>query len=168
MPTFRPATLDDAATVAHVYCTSFNYFISFAPSIENDVGLDMWIRLKLLPSTHVTLVEQEGATVGIIATATKWYPAGNRHIGWIDLLYLLPNAVGHGIGSALVEQAKAELGSPIRLYTFQENHGARRFYERHGFSAIAERDGSSNQEGCPDVLYEWRAPPPRLENAAGA
>jgi ribosomal protein S18 acetylase RimI-like enzyme len=50
----------------------------------------------------------------------------------------------------------ANLTSPIRLYTFQENDGARRFYERHGFRAIEFGDGSNNEENCPDVLYEWR------------
>jgi ribosomal protein S18 acetylase RimI-like enzyme len=55
----------------------------------------------------------------------------------------------------LLEQAKALLGSPIRLYTFQANQGARRFYERHGFRAVAFGDGSNSEERCPDVLYEW-------------
>ena len=40
-----------------------------------------------------------------------------------------------------VELAKERLGSPIRLYTFQANNGARRFYERHGFTPIAFGDG---------------------------
>jgi ribosomal protein S18 acetylase RimI-like enzyme len=69
---------------------------------------------------------------------------------------LHPNVVGRGIGSKLLEQAKAELGSPIRLYTFQANLDAIRFYERHGFKAIKYGDGSGNEENCPDILYEWQ------------
>jgi hypothetical protein len=42
----------------------------------------------------------------------------------------------------------------LRLYTFQCNQGARRFYERHGFIAVAFGDGSSNEEGEPDIRYE--------------
>jgi ribosomal protein S18 acetylase RimI-like enzyme len=42
----------------------------------------------------------------------------------------------------------------VRLYTFQENTGARRFYERHGFKAVKLTDGHDNEENCPDVLYE--------------
>ena len=42
----------------------------------------------------------------------------------------------------------------LRLYTFARNEGARRFYERHGFVAVAFGDGSGNQEGEPDVRYE--------------
>jgi putative addiction module component (TIGR02574 family) len=42
----------------------------------------------------------------------------------------------------------------VRLYTFQANTRARSFWERHGFKAIAYSDGSTNEERCPDVLYE--------------
>ena len=42
----------------------------------------------------------------------------------------------------------------LRLYTFQSNEGARRFYERHGFAAVAFGDGSDNEEREPDVRYE--------------
>ena len=79
-------------------------------------------------------------------------------VGWIDQLYLHPSVVGRGIGSRFIALAKESLGSPIRLYTFQENAGARRFYERHEFRAIAFSDGATNEEHCPDVLYEWAAP----------
>ncbi len=45
------------------------------------------------------------------------------------------------------------LPRPIRLYCFHANTGARAFYERHGFKAVAFSDGSTNEERCPDVLY---------------
>lgn len=47
---------------------------------------------------------------------------------------------------------------PIRLYTFQQNAGARRFYGRSGFASIQFTDGSANEERCPDVLYELASP----------
>jgi GNAT superfamily N-acetyltransferase len=88
--------------------------------------------------------------IGMMALARR------EAMGWIDHLYLAPEVVGQGIGSAFVAQAKERLGAPVRLYTFQANQGARRFYERHGFRAIQFGDGSQNEERCPDVLYEWR------------
>ncbi len=39
---------------------------------------------------------------------------------------------------------------------FQQNTGARRFYERHGFTLVAEGDGSGNEENLPDARYRWR------------
>ena len=57
----------------------------------------------------------------------------------------------------LLAHAMRTLELPIRLYTFQANVGARRFYERHGFVAIEFTDGHANEERCPDVLYELSA-----------
>jgi hypothetical protein len=39
------------------------------------------------------------------------------------------------------------------LYTFKRNAGARRFYERNGFVAMAFGDGSGNEAHEPDVRY---------------
>ena len=69
-------------------------------------------------------------------------------------LYLLPSHVRRDIGSRLLAHAMESTSLPIRLYTFQENARARRFYERHGFVPIAFGDGSANEERRPDVLYE--------------
>jgi hypothetical protein len=42
------------------------------------------------------------------------------------------------------------------LWTFQRNALARRFYEKEGFVAVRETDGSGNEEREPDVLYLWK------------
>jgi GNAT superfamily N-acetyltransferase len=65
-----------------------------------------------------------------------------------------PPHTGHGLGSWLVEYAKAEHPGHLDLWTFQANAGARRFYERHGFVAVETTDGD-NEEGAPDVRYCW-------------
>lgn len=74
---------------------------------------------------------------------------------WIDQLYVKPGFTGGGIGSRLLALAHRSLSPPFRLYTFQANAGARRFYERHGYEPVEFSDGSTNEEKCPDVLYEW-------------
>lgn len=74
--------------------------------------------------------------------------------GWINQMWVTPSLVGKGIGSNLLRHALTVLEPPIRLYTFQANSGARRFYERYGFQAIEFTDGQSNEERCPDVLFE--------------
>jgi hypothetical protein len=62
--------------------------------------------------------------------------------------------------SALLRPRHAHglLPLPIRLYTFQQNTGARRFYGRHGYVEIAFINGEDNEEACPDVLFEFAAP----------
>lgn len=77
-------------------------------------------------------------------------------VSWIDQLYVLPGYVLQGIGTRLLASAHAELPPPIRLYTFQLNALARRFYERRGYEACEFTDGSSNEEKCPNALYEFR------------
>lgn len=148
-PSFRSATQSDAEAIAQVYLSSRKKFLPFAPIAHSDESVYQWIRDVLIPSNQVTVVEQDNKIIGMMALSSE---AG---ISWIEQLYLHPDAVGHGIGTLLVKQAKTELSPPIRLYTFQANAAARRFYERHGFSAVEYGDGSGNEENCPDVLYEW-------------
>ena len=147
---FRSATITDAEAVSDVYLTSRKEFLPFAPLVHTDQAVLRWIRDDLIPTGRVTVAIQNDKVVGMMALSAF------GKIGWIDQLYIHPCAVGCGIGTQLIERAKAALGSPIRLYTFQANTGSRRFYERHGFRAIAVGDGSGNEEHCPDVLYEWR------------
>jgi ribosomal protein S18 acetylase RimI-like enzyme len=89
--------------------------------------------------------------VGVLATARE------SNASWVNQLYIAPSHVGQRIGSRLLAHALASSALPVRLYTFQANGRARSFYERHGFRAIAFSDGSSNEERCPDVLYELPA-----------
>lgn len=73
---------------------------------------------------------------------------------WIDQLYVEPAWHGHGIGPALIDHAKG-LSSSLKLWTFQRNAGARRFYERQGFVVVHTTDGARNEEEEPDALYAW-------------
>ncbi len=76
---------------------------------------------------------------------------------WIDRLYVDPDRTGSGIGSRLMTVAKAQRATGLRLWTFEANVRARRFYERHGFVPTASTTGD-NEEGAPDVRYEWSPP----------
>lgn len=75
--------------------------------------------------------------------------------GWIDHLYVDPEFHGSGIGGQLVQMAQ-RLQPEFRLYTFQANSRARRFYERRGFVIEELTDGSRNDEKMPDMTYHWR------------
>ncbi len=69
----------------------------------------------------------------------------------VEQLYVHPAWYGHGLGLRLLELAKRER-SILDLWTFQSNAGARRFYERHGFVAVAMTEGD-NEEGAPDIRH---------------
>ncbi|UWQ73892.1 GNAT family N-acetyltransferase [Leisingera sp. M658] len=77
-------------------------------------------------------------------------------------LYLAPGACGQGAGKALLDAAKAAMPR-LTLRTFAANEMAQRFYRREGFAETGRGDGTDNEEGLPDIAYEWRS---HLEAAA--
>ncbi len=146
----RKATLADAMAITNIYLASRKKFVAFAPLVHSEESIYQWILEILIPTNQVIVAEENNIIVGMMALSKK------EGIGWIEQLDISPEAVKRGIGALLVTAAKSTLGSPIRLHTFQENLGARRFYEQHGFEALEFNDGSTNEEKCPDMLYEWR------------
>jgi putative acetyltransferase len=85
-----------------------------------------------------------GGLLGVMAVAP----------GWIEQLYVLPEAQGRGVGSALLAGAQAAQAE-LSLWTFQRNVRAQAFYEERGFRLVRETDGSENMEREPDALYRW-------------
>lgn len=144
----REAVGADAGRIAEILLVSRMVFLPYAPSPHAQHEVHAWVRGTLLVSQAVTVALVAGRTVGVLALARS------EGASWLTQLYLDPAHVGQGIGSRLLARALATAPRPIRLYTFQQNDRARRFYERHGFAPIAFSDGSRNEERCPDVLYE--------------
>jgi GNAT superfamily N-acetyltransferase len=146
----RPARLDeDADAVATVLIESRRVFLPFAPSVHSESDVRRWVRTSLLPTNRVEVWEEKGNVVAVLATSVE------PTCSWIDQLYVLPGWNRKNIGTGLLLHAHRVLSKPIRLYTFQQNTGARRFYESHGYTAIEFTDGQANEEKCPDVLYEY-------------
>jgi GNAT superfamily N-acetyltransferase len=81
------------------------------------------------------------------------------HDDWIEQLYVLPEAQGRGIGTALLDVAQRASGR-LQLWTFQRNARARRFYEARGFVLVEQTDGYRNEEKEPDARYLWRRAAP--------
>ncbi|WP_365712427.1 GNAT family N-acetyltransferase [Piscinibacter sp.] len=150
--TLRPATAADAQRVASLLIDTRSAFMPYAPSAHPDEELREWVAGQLLPSGGVIVAEIKGAVVAAMHTEQA------EGISWFTQMAVDPALVGKGIGSLLLAHALRTLPLPLRLYTFQANAGARRFYERHGFCAIKFTDGQANEERCPDVLYELHAP----------
>jgi GNAT superfamily N-acetyltransferase len=148
----RGANPQDANAVASVLIESRKAFLSFAPSAHTEADVRNWVEHTLIPTNQVVVFESSEMVVGVLAVFKE------KAKSWVDQLYVLPGWTGHGIGSRLLNYAQAILPSPIHLYTFQENVGARRFYERKGYTAVEFSDGRGNEERCPDVLMVWPKP----------
>jgi GNAT superfamily N-acetyltransferase len=144
----RPAMTADAPRIAQILIDTRAAFMPYAPSAHSEPELRAWVAGHLVPGSGVTVAQCRGTVVAVMATERT------DAASWISQMAVTPPLVAQGIGRRLLAHALATLPSPIRLYTFQANTGARRFYERHGFHAIRFGHGRDNEERCPDVLYE--------------
>jgi GNAT superfamily N-acetyltransferase len=142
----RLARTDDIDMIAEVYVSSFAG-LTFLPKLHTNAETRRWIREEMVPRHEVWVAEEDGRVVGFAALAGDL----------LGYLYVHPDAQNRGVGTALLGVVKVERPSGFRLWTFQRNEGARRFYERHGLRAVEVTDGSGNEEKEPDVLYEWVA-----------
>ncbi len=158
----RASVAGDAERVAQILIDVRSAFMPYAPLVHTPDEVRSWVRTFLVPSPGTVVAEHNGEVVAVMATERE--PA----CSWITQMAVDPPYAGIGIGSVLLEHAFAVLRSPIRLFTFQANAGARRFYERHGFRAIRLTDGRDNEERCPDVLYEFVAPGTRSASSSPA
>ena len=114
------------------------------PPKHTEEEVRSWFRDVVLPTREVWVAEDNDTIVGLLALEGAW----------IDQLYVDAGLTGRGIGAGLLAVAKREQPMGLRLWTFEANVGARRFYERHGFVATAWTSGD-NEEGAPDVRYDW-------------
>ncbi len=146
----RLAEESDAHVVADIILESRGRYVAYAPLAHTEADTREWVRTVLIPKRTVFILIE-----GVHPRAIMALYVGSG-AAWIDQLYVKPGYTSRGHGWALLSVAQKILAPPVRLYTFQENHGARRFYERAGFVAIQFDDGSGNEERCPSVLYEWR------------
>jgi GNAT superfamily N-acetyltransferase len=148
----RRAEPADAPAVAELLQASRAAHLPYLPQVHTAEETQAWVAQVLLPGGGVRVAHQGGRLRAVAAHAM------DNGIGWIEQLYAQPGCTGQGLGTGLLQQALAELhalgADTVRLWCFQANTGARRFYERHGFVAVEFTDGSGNEEGVPDVLYE--------------
>lgn len=140
----RRADAADADDIARIMRAALSSFV-WMPLLHTPDEDKAFVQ-GIVSTQQVTVAQAEMRLVGFIAIRDDW----------VEQLYIEPGFTGRGIGSRLLAAGTA--GIPVAwLHCFQANTGARRFYERHGFSIEALADGSSNEEGLPDILYVRRA-----------
>ncbi len=97
----------------------------------------------------------EGATVFVAEESREvvGFALLFENIGRLDQLFVRSDSQSRGIGTALLDVAKARCPRGLHLETQQANAGARRFYERHGF--CGGRTGINKVNGQPNIEYGW-------------
>jgi GNAT superfamily N-acetyltransferase len=148
-PAIRRGRAGDARGAADLYLRAREAALragSIPPGVHDDDDVRGYFASHIVEDCELWVAEQDGALAGILVLDGEF----------VDQLYVEPGLTARGIGSALLAVAKRERPQGLRLWTFQTNTGARRFYERHGFVEVRRTDGRDNEERAPDVLYAYR------------
>jgi GNAT superfamily N-acetyltransferase len=98
---------------------------------------------EVLPRTVVCLAIHGDALVGFIAASAES----------VAQLYVRVDCQRRGVGAQLLTWAKERSTGKLWLYTYARNLGARAFYERNGFVAIAH--GLEPMLQLDDIKYQW-------------
>lgn len=145
----RRATPEDATVIAAIHLAARRAAMPYLPHVHTDAETRMWVAQVMLPQQEVWVAVVQGEVAGFAAL----------YDGWLEHLYVHPAHQSAGLGSALLDVARQRFPDGLRLYAFQRNERARRFYEQRGFVAEAFSDGADNEEGEPDVRYRWPGAP---------
>jgi GNAT superfamily N-acetyltransferase len=133
----RPAREDEVEEMLplmRAYC-------DFYESSPTDEGLRTMMRTLIAdPSQGALFIARDGGTaVGLAALDWKWSSLKGARIGYLEDLFVDPEARGKGIADALIEicaERCRELGMPAMEWaTAPDNHRAQKVYDRTGAEA---------------------------------
>lgn len=142
----RRAGTDDADAIGELFRRSFGA-LTFLPTLHTPEEDRSYFAL-VVDDQEVWVAEEDNRLLGFAALGEDM----------LNHLYVEPAEQGRGVGTTLFGRARERRPNGFRLWTFQRNMAARRFYERLGCRAVTFTDGSGNEEKEPDVLYEWFPP----------
>jgi ribosomal protein S18 acetylase RimI-like enzyme len=162
----REATTNDAAQIAVLHAQSWQ--IAYRGILSDDYldhqvlndRMKVWQNRTQNPAANqvIFIYEENNEMIGF----TCAFGNDSEELGtYIDNLHVKPDLKGKGIGTKLM-RAVAEWStknynqSKVYLHVFEENHAARRFYEKVGGINL-----KTSTEKCPDgshaqvCFYVW-------------
>lgn len=143
--TIELATVARAADCARISRAARKQELPYLPDLHSaDEDLDFFANRVFGKDTVFIALDEDRQSVGFIAFGE----------GWVNHLYVLPGHQGLGIGGLLLDKAK-QAAQTLRLWTFERNERALRFYRKQGSSVIDRTDGARNEEKQPDLLLQW-------------
>jgi GNAT superfamily N-acetyltransferase len=142
----RPADAEPlGALQVRSWWSVYGAFVDHALIIDAALRVrDGW-RRRLIddaePESETWVAEHDGAVTGFVTIGPPRDADARDGDGELRAIYIDPPRVGTGDGHALLargEERLRALGSTAStLWVMSENHGARRFYERHGWAPDA-------------------------------
>jgi ribosomal protein S18 acetylase RimI-like enzyme len=176
--TVRPATTDDAAAIALVHIRTWQRAYAdllpagYLDGLDGTSRAEMWRQIidgRIAP-TETYVADVDGEIVGF-ASVGRYRPDEGAEIepdvGEVYAIYVDPSQWSTGVGRALLDVAVEHLTdagfAEIRLWVFEHNPRARRFYERAGFKWDGDATTDLIDAGGP---YETEATEVRYTRSA--
>jgi GNAT superfamily N-acetyltransferase len=135
----------DRAATARLWLASWQSTGLPVARLATEAGNSQRIADELAAGWAAYLAWDEDRLVGFLALKPD--------TGWLDQLFVLPEAQGSGIGRALLDFAKERLPNGLWLRTAADNLRACRFYERNGLRPTETQIHPAL--GHPTVIYRW-------------
>jgi putative acetyltransferase len=143
----RPAREEEIEQLTRLFIRARNE-MDYLPSVPDEAAVPIAARIR--EHEEVWVAEEDDRVLGFLAIEHST----NLEAPVLEKLYVEPAEQNRGVGSALLEKAKALRPDELYLWVFQ-NNPARRLYERNGFVLVKLTDGADNMEREPDALYRW-------------
>jgi len=162
----RPATPDDAETLAHIGVATF--IESYTAEIDGssmvahctrEHSKAVYAKYLEAPTTGCWIAEYAatGAPVGYALNCTPDLPVTPQP-GDVELkrIYVLSKYHGNGLAgqllTATLAHARAQNASRLLLGTYEENYRAMAFYAKHGFETIGTRKFTVGHKIYDDIV----------------
>jgi GNAT superfamily N-acetyltransferase len=150
-PLIRRATAADAETLAAIgertFVETFAHLYppqDLAAFLPEAYGLERTRADLADPRKASWLVEENGEAIGYATAGPCALPHGEVTpvCGELKRFYMIKGRQGGGVGRRLFAEVmdwlQADGPRAVWIGVWSENHGAQRFYERHGFSKVGE------------------------------
>jgi ribosomal protein S18 acetylase RimI-like enzyme len=165
--TLRAAVPADLAALSAL---AVRAFVAKFGHLYSQANLDAFLAENLSEATfaadladdtrRIRLAERDGELLAFAKIAFVCgfpdFAQGGRTME-LKQLYTAPEAIGGGIGKALMDWAMAELAArgadEVQLSVYAENHDAHRFYERFGFNKVADITFKVGDHYDPEFLF---------------
>lgn len=134
---------DDPLAVSRIYEESwkFAYWDIIPRAYLDAIPIGRWAVSRDQEGRQSLVAEEGGRLIGVACVGPSRWPDW-PDFGEVISLYLLPEYMGRGFGEPLLKAAVellARRGFPdVLLWVLEDNRGARRFYERAGFTCSGD------------------------------
>ena len=165
----RPATLDDAATLAHLHVASWQWAYRGLLDADHLASLDpvartpVWAERLSSTKGRTVVADRAGRVVGFVTFGAAQDGDAAPAVGHVYAIYVDESVQGTGVGKALMVHALQALAADgpteATLWVLESNTLARTFYERGGWRPDgATRDEQIGASSAHELRYRRSLP----------